>query len=344
MVKQVIYFICFFISSASFAQYKNLVFEGGGIRGIAYTGAVNVLEKKGVLQGIEKVAGTSAGSIVALMISLGYTSKEIDSTIFNLKIEKFNDGRGGLIGKYRRMKRYYGIYKGDYFGTWLEQLIKNKTGNPLLTFKQLDSLTKTNKRFKKLYCIGANLTKQQTEIFSFETTPAIYLKTAVRISCSIPFFYQPVLLDSNWMETKNPVKGYNYQVYVDGGIVANYPINIFDSCKNGVNGLFCDQIIHNKQTLGMKLERNEQIERLSTSSEIPPINIHNFNEYSGAFLNLVMETINRKPNLENERGRTIYIGYGDIFSKPRKMTTKEKTDLIESGKMATEHFLYQTGL
>lgn len=344
MAKQIICIICFFISLTSRAQYKNLVFEGGGIRGIAYAGAVTILEKKGVLQGVEKVAGTSAGSILALMVCLGYTSREIDSITFNLKIEKFNDGRGGLIGKYKRLKRYYGIYKGDYFGTWLEQLIKNKTGNPLLTFKQLDSLTKTNKLFKKLYCIGANLTKQQTEIFSYETTPAIQLRTAIRISCSIPFFYQPVLLDSNWMETKNPVKGYNYQVYVDGGIVANYPINIFDSCKNGVNGLFCDQIIHNKQTLGMKLERNEQIERLSTSSEIPPINIHNFNEYLGAFLNLVMESINRKPNLENERGRTIYIGYGNIFSKPRKMTPKEKTDLFESGKMATEQFFTKAAL
>jgi NTE family protein len=54
--------------------WKNLVLEGGGIRGMAYSGAIKVLDEKGVLPQIEKVAGTSAGSIVALLISLGYSA------------------------------------------------------------------------------------------------------------------------------------------------------------------------------------------------------------------------------------------------------------------------------
>jgi len=327
-----------FISSVSHAQYKNLVFEGGGTRGLAYAGAVYALEQKGILQGIENVAGTSAGSIIGLMLALGYNSKEIDSVMFGLRVQKFNDGNGGLVGKYKRAKKYYGIHKGDAFEIWLEELIEKKTGNPLFTFAQLDSLCKRNKNYRQFACVGTNLSKQRSETFSFASSPRMSLKTAVRISCSIPFFYEPVLIDSLGREIKEPVKGYNYQFYADGGILANYPINIFDSCKNMGNPLFCDSIFFNKETLGFKLDRKEQVDQYSSSTDITPYNIQNLKEYGAAFFNLIMETMNRKPALLNEKGRTIYIPYSDLFSNPKKVSAAEKREMYESGKAATERF------
>ena len=331
----------FLISFGASAQYKNLVFEGGGIRGVAYAGAVKSLEEENVLQHIQKVAGTSAGSIIALMISLGYNATEIDSIMTNLRIEQFNDGKGGLVGKYSRVKKFYGIHKGETFEKWLEQLVEKKLHNKLASFTDLHNMLLRGNvefNFKDFYCVGTNLTKQQAEIFSFTTTPNMPLKTAVRISCSIPLFYEPILLDSVGVAIKQPAKGQHYQVYADGGIMANYPINIFDSCRHGGTALFCDSVIHNYQTLGIKLDRNEQIAQLAYSTDIPAYNINNLNDYIGAFMNLMMETMNRKPNLENEKGRTIYIGYGDILSKPRKMKSSEKTALFESGRKAVEQF------
>lgn len=341
MLSKALLFLLFFVSGQLPAQYKNLVFEGGGVRGLAYAGAVGVLEEKNIIKNIEKVAGTSAGSIMALMISLGYNAGEIDSMMRSLKIQQFNDGRGGLIGKYTRVKKFYGIHKGNVFENWLELLIKRKTGNRLFNFYQLDSLQRENKLFKNLYCVGSNLTMQRAEIFCVATTPQMPLKTAVRISCSIPLFYEPVILDSTGREKTGVVKGENYQVYADGGIMANYPINIFDSCINGGNPLFCDSIIYNYQTLGVKLDRTEQIDQLPGMTNIPPYNINNLTDYMGAFMNLVMETLNRKPNLANEKDRTIYIGYGNIFSKPRKMRTAEKHALFESGRQAANKFLQE---
>ena len=87
-----------FIPAFCFAQnkyeYKNLVLEGGGIRGLAYAGVFSVLEEKGILQTIEKVAGTSAGSIAGMMVSIGYNATEIDSVMMELPLQKFNDGKG----------------------------------------------------------------------------------------------------------------------------------------------------------------------------------------------------------------------------------------------------------
>src|ERR1041385_798007 len=120
------FFPLFAISQKNY-DYKNLVFEGGGIRGLAYPGALKILEEKGVIKNVERVAGTSAGAVTALMVGLGYNSHEIDSIIYTLKIQQFNDGKN-IFGKIRRIRKEYGIYKGDKLERWLAQVIKNKTG------------------------------------------------------------------------------------------------------------------------------------------------------------------------------------------------------------------------
>ena len=58
-------------------HFHNLVFEGGGVKGIAYVGALEVLEREGILQDIKRVAGTSAGAMMAVMVGLRYTADEV---------------------------------------------------------------------------------------------------------------------------------------------------------------------------------------------------------------------------------------------------------------------------
>src|SRR5688572_6713037 len=77
---------------------KNLVFEGAGIRGVAYVGAINELQNRNLLSQIEKVGGTSAGAIAALTVALGYNAHEIENIIYKTKIQKFNDGKFFFVG------------------------------------------------------------------------------------------------------------------------------------------------------------------------------------------------------------------------------------------------------
>lgn len=58
-------------------MYQNLAFSGGGIRGLAYIGAFEALEGKGLTEGIRRVAGTSAGAIMAMLIATGMTSQQM---------------------------------------------------------------------------------------------------------------------------------------------------------------------------------------------------------------------------------------------------------------------------
>ncbi len=338
MMKKII-FPLLFISTLSYAQqYKNLVLEGGGVRGLAYAGAYSVLYQKGIIDNIENIAGSSAGSIAGLMISLGYTPVEMDSIMRNLKIEKFNDGHWGIIGKVNRFKKEYGLFHGKKYEQWLKELIETKTGNSTTTFLQLHEMRKQNKNIKEFYCTGTNLTQQRTEIFSWKHTPNMMIKTAVRISGSIPIYYKPVILDSLGNEVIKINKGVLYNYYVDGGMVANFPITIFDSCKNG-SVLNCIPIKYNKETIGLKLERPEQLPEFPNNTKLTTYPIYNRENYLGAFFNLMQETLQRKSlNLEEEKGRTIYISQGHYSAQIKKMSDDAKNELFSFGKKAVEDF------
>ena len=313
--------------------------EGGGVRGLAYPGALEVLEQKGILQNIENVAGSSAGAIAGLVVSLGYSSHEIDSVLQTLKIGEFNDGKF-FFGKIRRIKKEYGMYKGDAFETWISHLIESKTGNSNLTFQDLHDLHLLDKNFKDFYCTGTNISKQRLEVLSWKTFPEMKLKTAVHISSCIPFYFVPVAIDGSGNEISSKDSAQDFDYYVDGGMLCNYPISIFDSCSDGGNPLTCESLVLNQQTLGLKLERGDQIKEFDEGkTQIAPYHIKNMKQYSSAVMNLIMETINRRnPDLSNERGRTIYISYGDISGRPRKVSIKEKDFLYINGKVAANNF------
>jgi NTE family protein len=57
---------------------RNLAIKGGGVRGIAFVGALKELNAANILPAIERVSGTSAGAMLAAMISAGYDVEEID--------------------------------------------------------------------------------------------------------------------------------------------------------------------------------------------------------------------------------------------------------------------------
>jgi len=321
-------------------DYKNLVLEGGGVRGLAYAGVFSVLEERGILQQIENVGGSSAGSIAGMLISIGYTAAEIDSLMMELPLQKFNDGYGGLIGKYARFKKDFGIYKGEAFEKWLKTMVAYKTGNPLLTFEQLHQLHLKDNLYKDLYCTGTNLSKQQLEIFSFINTPSMPIALAVRISGGVPLYFEPIALDDQLQKIKRSDTTSFVNYYVDGGMLCNYPISIFDSCEYNNNPLLCDKVKFNPQTIGIKLERPQQIDSLHNNSiRIPAYNINKSSEYLFAFANLLMETLSRKyPGLENEKGRTIYVSQGNVFSRIKKTKQQDKLLLYENGVKAANDF------
>ena len=105
-------------------HFRNLVFEGGGVKGIAYVGALQVLEEKGILPGITRVGGTSAGAINAVLLGLNFTPQETLHILNKLDFKKFMDDDLGAIRDTKRLLNEFGWHKGDFFREWISDLIK----------------------------------------------------------------------------------------------------------------------------------------------------------------------------------------------------------------------------
>ncbi len=67
----------------------DLVFEGGGVKGIALAGAFSILEEHGFPT--QNVAGTSAGAVVGSLVAAGYTAKELHDLLQETPFSSFED-------------------------------------------------------------------------------------------------------------------------------------------------------------------------------------------------------------------------------------------------------------
>jgi NTE family protein len=77
--------------------FRNFVFEGGGVKGLADVGALQVFQQKGILPDIIRVGGTSAGTICALLVGLSYPIDKISSIFLNIDFKKFLDSSWGAF-------------------------------------------------------------------------------------------------------------------------------------------------------------------------------------------------------------------------------------------------------
>ena len=326
------------------AKYRNLVLEGGGIRGIAYGGALAELEKRAILTQIQRVAGTSAGAIQAALLAVGYSPQEITDITFKTPVQKFADGRFIFLGGLHRLRNRYGWYRGDKFKAWLEKLIAAKTGNPNLTFAKLHELAGKN-NCRDLYTTGTNLTQQRREVFSHETFPDMKISDAVRISMSIPLFFQAVFMDHQGHIIANPKRGQNADILVDGGIIANFPLNLFDDPKyiilDSMESPSSTGKFINPETLGIRLDTDSQIAYDQKKAGLAPLPVLNFQEYVRAFYTIVIENLNRPQLRPEDWQRTISVstkGYGERI---RRLSDKDKTILITSGHKGVQYFFRQ---
>lgn len=314
-------------------NYKNLVFEGGGVKGIAYGGALDVLDSSGILKNITRVAGTSAGAINATLLALGYTSSEVSDLIAKTNFKNFEDNSWFFPTNITRILRKYGWNKGDAFHQWIGEQINNKTQNKNFTFSQLkEAIDNGHDSFRDLYVVATNLSQQKSVVFSHETTPDMPIKDAVRMSMSIPLYFAAFKLSNDMM--------------VDGGVSYNYPINIFDNEKylaNPANGEPVDYsnaegYVFNYESLGFRLDSTEVIEYAKRDWANPPEKITNIKSYSGGLINYLMEMANKVHLHSNDWNRTIFIDTLDVQTTDFDLPENKIIDLIASGKKGAEKY------
>jgi NTE family protein len=209
------------------------VFQGGGVKGLGLVGALLQFAEDPRVEVTDwvNVAGTSAGSIVASLIAVGQTPAQLENVFMGLDYKRFEDwGPGGeVIGGTLNLARHHGLAHGDAFHSWIDEQLNHQT------FKALkrDPPPASGSPYR-LRMIATDISKKEMlvlpdDIANYRNPETgqpfvpdeFKVADAVRMSMSIPYFFQPIILTHH--ESGQP------STIVDGGVLSNFPVWIFDT-------------------------------------------------------------------------------------------------------------------
>ncbi|HTZ13324.1 MAG TPA: patatin-like phospholipase family protein [Mycobacterium sp.] len=210
----------------------DLVLSGGGVKGIGLVGALVALMEAGYA--IQRVSGTSAGSVVGAILAAGtrgveqLTPDEVKQLAMTVPYRKFLDPTPitgiPLLGPAWGVLGEEGIYKGDFAHDWIRSQLANLG---VRTFGDLavdDEHVLPERRYKLVVTVADVTTGQMVRLpWDYHRLYGLDpdeqpVADAVRASMSIPFFFQPVKLTSTSGLTST---------LVDGGLLSNFPIDSF---------------------------------------------------------------------------------------------------------------------
>lgn len=206
-------------------KQADAVLEGGGVRGIGLVGALAIAEEE---YEWVNLAGTSAGAIVAALLAVGYTALEIKAILDGLDFRKFKDegllDRVPIIGPALSLGFEKGIYEGDYLEELLRDYLRDKGKT---RFGDIRTEFEDERYRYKLRVIASDVSRGRMlvlpqDIKQYGGDPDdLEIARAVRMSMSIPFFFEPARL-----QDLSTGQG---SYIVDGGLLSNFPVWLFDS-------------------------------------------------------------------------------------------------------------------
>lgn len=205
------------------AGVRALAIEGGGIRGVAYTRPLAMLDQllpRG-LGMVNEFAGTSAGALTAMVVALGGRSKLLERVVRETCWARF--ASPDLVG----IVTWRNALSSRYAERWIGQAI-NWCGWPGdVTF---GTLRKQAGRDLRIFAV--NESRERLQEFSAGETPDVPIARAALASMSIPFLYRAVEIDG--------------ELFSDGGLVANHPIDRLETPL--------------ERTLGLRVDSSEELE------------------------------------------------------------------------------------
>jgi len=187
---------------------KNIIFQGGGLKGWAYIGTIRALTELVDYSVIEQVIGTSIGSLFGLCYVLQIEWSYLLDFVITLDFKEMIDIDIDSILITQSLlegKKYYEL---------LKEVISTKV-DPEITFLELRKITKI------LLTINAyNITKRKEEYFNYLLTPDVKVIDAVMASCTLPLIF--------------PAYNINNDYYYDSFLINNCAYNIIEPLETMV--------------------------------------------------------------------------------------------------------------
>ncbi|RDY70756.1 patatin-like phospholipase family protein [Halobacillus sp. SY10] len=285
------------------------VFSGGGVKALAFIGALEELEEQGYT--FKRMAGTSAGAILASLTAAGYTAKELKERLNNLSFLSLVDVplTDRLFPFMKWLLLYYrmGLYKGNQLENVLEEWLNEKG---VRTFADLPP--------GSLKVICSDLTLGRIVVIPddlkkvYGIDPATFsVAKAVRMSSGLPYFFIPVKIHGK--------RGRS--IIVDGGVLSNFPLWIWekqDGCRT-------------RPVIGMKLS--------DEPDKLPEQKIKNAIQMFHALFKTMQQAHDARYISKALSKDIIFIPVSGVETTDFDMSKEEKVTLMELGREHASKFL-----
>jgi NTE family protein len=196
------------------------VFSGGGVKGIAFAGAIQAAEEAGYTEWV-RLGGTSAGAIAAMALAVGYDAAGLRRVLAATDYAAIDD-TPGIVGRVVNLVRREALTRGDGLREWIDGLLRGAP-RPATSFGELGS---------RLQVVGCDLAHSRLVVFPDDVglyedadgrplePDGFPIADAVRISAGYPYYFPPVAL-------RDRATGRD-GVLVDGGVASAFPVFLFD--------------------------------------------------------------------------------------------------------------------
>ena len=308
----------------------DLVFEGGGVKGLGLVGALSVLEERGYEP--QSVAGTSAGALLAALLGAGYTAAELRKIFLDFDLTRVQDtsweDRLPLIGAPLSLLKDQGLYEGEALLEYVRGLLEDRN---VSSFGDLVNTDAREERHRyKAQVIASDITGRRLLVLPRDAPwlgvgdpDSFEVALAVRMSAGIPFYFEPV-------EFRNPVTGRKHLV-VDGGVLSNFPVWLFDSRGEP-----------RWPTFGLKLVEPEPevpLDQRMEPAAYPPGGIWTTIDYVKSLVYTMLEAHDRLYIETSDFARTIPIPTLGVRTTDFDLPKGRRLELYEAGRAAAEKFL-----
>jgi len=281
----------------------DVVFEGGGAKGSAFVGALEVLKQQG--HTFRRLVGTSAGAITAALVAAGYTPEEFlaavnerqpngkprfaafmdspvkaeftqqqkdnSSTMKALEEVHFPIGREAIINLLLDSGLYAQLFSFSECGGFFAGVNFRTWLGEKLAAKGINATDTLAAAFEKtgvdLSVVASDTREVEMLVLNHRTAPDCPISWAVRMSMSIPFIWQEVVWREEWGQyCQRPKTG---NTIVDGGVLSNFPIRLIDERIPDIMG---DTDPDEAPNLGLLLD--EGLALTNTAATAPPLLEH----------------------------------------------------------------------
>ena len=296
----------------------DLVLQGGGVKGVALAGALSELESRGYRP--QRLAGTSAGAVVAVLYAAGYTAGELRDLILAPDFRALADltplARVPLVGGLLSILLLLGQCEGAALERWLMERLAAKG---VRTFADLRQIHPEG----SVQVIVTDLTARALLVLP-DDAPALGLDPdalevaqAVRMSAGIPFYYRPVV--------RRAPDGRRHWL-VDGGVLSNFPVWLFDVPAPG---------LPRWPTFGLRLAG----EAPAGDSVLSRSRRANIVQYLSALVSSMLEARDRYALARADYARSVDLPTLGVGTTEFDLAPERAAALFEAGRAATARFL-----